>query len=455
MKGFVETPKPVVDRMVDKLFQDGPPASDAIILDPGCGKGAFIEGIKRWCEDQGNLLPRIVGIELDPEHARCARERFAAIDAVTIRHEDFLTKTQGRFDYVIGNPPYVPITELTDEEKETYGERFKTAKGRFDLYLLFYERALELLRDAGRLVFITPEKFQYVHTADALRRILSSNWVREIDLVDEETFEELVTYPTITTLEKTPAQDQGTRIVHRDGSKRTVRLAGNGDSWQPLFHDHDPPAFERTLSDLCTRISPGTATGADAIFVKPRHELPDELEPFAHPTIPGRAIKDPDQALDPEDVMLVPYDGEGELIPEDNLGPLGAYLNDQEVKDRLLERSCVERKPWYAFHETPPLGQMLKPKILCKDITQAPIFALDPSGDILPRHSVYYLVPKDPRILEDLHAYLNSKTARAWLEAHCQRAHKGYLRVQSTVLKRLPVPDRLAKQVPLQSRLEA
>jgi hypothetical protein len=83
---------------------------------------------------------------------------------------------------------------------------------------------------------------------------------------------------------------------------------------------------------------------------------------------------------------------------------------------------------------------MLRPKILCKDITASPFFVVDRRGDIVPRHSVYYVVPADPADLEPLTAYLNSDEAGAWLRAHCQRAAKGYLRMQSHVLKRLPLP---------------
>lgn len=39
MKGFVPTPTALVDRMVEKLFQAGPPMAGSKLLDPGCGSG--------------------------------------------------------------------------------------------------------------------------------------------------------------------------------------------------------------------------------------------------------------------------------------------------------------------------------------------------------------------------------------------------------------------------------
>ncbi len=143
--------------------------------------------------------------------------------------------------------------------------------------------------------------------------------------------------------------------------------------------------------------------------------------------------------------LLVPYEREGGLLKEEDLGPLKEYLTQPGRREKLLARTCVARKPWYSFHENPPLRDILRPKLLCKDITPEPFFVVDRQGDIVPRHSVYYIVPNDPNELDALAAYLNSPRAVAWLKSNCQRAAKGYIRLQSHVLKRLPVPARLPK----------
>ncbi|MBI3271773.1 MAG: hypothetical protein HYZ53_22470 [Planctomycetes bacterium] len=73
MKGFVPTPPEMVDLMVGKLFRGRPPRPDAGLLDPGCGTGAFIEGVLRWCEKRRVAPPRIVGVESDPRLLAAAR----------------------------------------------------------------------------------------------------------------------------------------------------------------------------------------------------------------------------------------------------------------------------------------------------------------------------------------------------------------------------------------------
>ena len=446
MKGFVPTPPQVVDDMVAKLFDTRPPSAEDRVLDPGCGEGAFIEGIIRWCEMNHRPMPAVVGIESDPVHAAVARERFAQLSAVTILQEDFLTERADRFEYVIGNPPYVPITGLSLEEKTAYRARYLSAAGRFDLYLLFFEQALRLLSPGGRLVFITPEKFLYVQSAEPLRKQLAALRIEGIDFVAEATFGDLVTYPVVTTIVN-EAPEAATRVLLRDGGSRDVHL--NGRSWLPVITGGEVDAAQYTLSDACLRVSCGVATGADGIYVVKTSEMAAGLESFAYPTVAGREIE-VGGGMSLSRSMLVPYGPNGNLLPEGQLGDLGEYLRQPERRERLLERTCVALKPWYAFHETPPLPDILRPKILCKDISSRPYFLVDEAGTLVPRHSVYYIVPTDASRILELCAYLNSEPVLSWLQANCQRAANGFVRLQSHVLKKIPLPAELVGTVQLE-----
>ncbi len=438
MKGFVPTPVPVVDLMVEKLFRGRPPIPTSRLLDPGCGRGAFVDGIVRWCQRHRRPLPKIIGIESDPEHFSFAAERFAGLDQVRIRHADFLQPAEERFDYVIGNPPYVPITGLSPTERESYRRVYRTARGRFDLYLLFFEQAMDLLGPEGRLVFITPEKFLYVDTARPLREMMRRFCVDELHFLDEQTFGDLVTYPLISILEASK-RSRPTRIVHRDGRESTVTL-NQAASWLPPIMGVDEQPSVLTLGDICTRVSCGVATGADSVFTVRDAHLDPQLRPFAYPTIAGRQLA-AGKPLRTLHSLLLPYAVDGKLLPEHKLGRLGRHLFDPARRERLLARTCVARKPWYAYHETPPMDHLLRPKLLCKDITANPFFVPDHEGQVIPRHSVYYVVPGDPHSIDSLAQYLNSPTAQQWLRNHCQRAANGFLRVQSHVLKRLPIPE--------------
>jgi hypothetical protein len=310
--------------------------------------------------------------------------------------------------------------------------------------MLFFEQALRSLAPGGRLVFITPEKYLYVETAGPLRDLLARHHLEEIRLVREDTFGELVTYPTITVVRNAPSGE--TRIRRRDGSLVTVRLPSGQDPWLPLV-EGSAPQQGATLGDLCLRISCGVATGADSVFVRLAQGLDPALRSFARPTIAGRELTPETTDLPQRFVMLIPYDAHGRLLPLERLGTLGRYLMRDDIRQRLLARTCVKRKLWYAFHETPALPEILRPKILCKDIGETPHFWVDRPGRIVPRHSVYYLVPRDPDSIDIILGYLRSPQAHQWLTHNCQRASKGFLRLQSRILQRLPLPDDVIQAV--------
>lgn len=440
MKGFVPTPPRVVDLMVEKLFREKSPHPDDTILDPGCGRGAFIDGIIRWCDKNNVPLPMITGIDSDPKHIAAAKEKFSEFPAVHIRHEDFLLQTPGKFNFIIGNPPYVPITGLTEPEKNEYRTLFCSATGRFDLYFLFFEQALRCLENYGKLVFITPEKFLSVKSASHLRILLAGYQIEEIDFLHEQSFGNLATYPTVTSINHKKTKEP-TRLFFRDGQTKSVQLPKDGTSAFPvIFGEPETKPGYCTLGEVCLRVSCGVATGADAVFVRNKRDIPANLKKYASPTITGKDLSLNSLEVQSDLEMIIPYEMNGKLIPENNLGSLRNFLLAPENYHRLTRRTCTAKKPWYAFHENPPLAQILQQKILCKDITETPFFRIDYSGSVVPGHSVYYIIPKNPDHLEKLHDYLNSAEVRVWLESHCQRAANGFLRLQSTILKQIPVP---------------
>lgn len=472
MKGHHPTPPTLAEQMARRLFKDNPPSEGQRILYPGCGaKAPFANAVESVCEEKGWPLPEGLAVENDPELFRQAESleighvSFRGIDFLGARMEE--VREENQFSYVLGNPPYVPIEGLSEEEKSRYRSKFRAAEGRFDLYLLFFERALSMLEPGGRLTFITPEKWEYVQTARSLRKVATSGdfHVEEIHHVDEDAFAELITFPSVTTIRRKGeeralngsvensnrrdrAQASKTVVHLRDGTVHDAILPAGGESWAAAIRGKDLSGMETglTLGDVSVRVSPGMATGADAVFVFKREEVPTGLAPkWTYPTVSGEELTS-GGATDPKSVFVCPYREDGTLPPETELGAFGEWA--QEHRERLEDRSCVQKtgKKWYAWHETPPMEDLLRPKIVFKDIAKEPKFWAEPTGEIVPRHTVYYIVPEAGVSPENLLDYLNSPPAKEWMAANCQRAANGFLRLQSRVIRNLPVPPEVAKE---------
>lgn len=446
MKGHVPTPDALAEKMVRRLFRDDEPASDDRILYPGCGDAPFGAAVERVCDDRGWEYPSGLGVETNPEHLMRARDRM--LTHVEFEEQDFLADDMpeyGEFEYVVGNPPYVPIERIDEDEKNRYKAAFDTAVGRFDLYLLFFERSLSMLAEGGVLSFVTPEKYEYVDAATPLRRLLTSNTitVEEIEHISEDSFTGLITFPAVTTVRRARTGEE-TTVMPRDGSTHTAELPG-GESWASSIRDADLRDMQTgaVLGDITERISPGLATGADKVFVMTRDDVPDLVDDqWVRPTVSGSQLRESDGPYT-DSVFVCPYKENGELAGEGELGDTLEWLEGH--RKRLENRSCVEGgKRWYAWHETPPMEDVLQPKIVFRDIAAEPRFWPEDRGDVVPKHSVYYATARDGVSMRDLIKYLNSPEARMWMKANCQKAHNGYYRLQSRVLTNLPVPKEWA-----------
>ncbi|MBA3883075.1 MAG: Eco57I restriction-modification methylase domain-containing protein [Chthoniobacterales bacterium] len=76
-----------------------------------------------------------------------------------------------------GNPPYLRIQDLkriAPADVEWYREHYTAAqKGNYDLYVVFIERALKLLRGHGQLGFICPHRFFHLEYGEPIRELIS------------------------------------------------------------------------------------------------------------------------------------------------------------------------------------------------------------------------------------------------------------------------------------------
>ena len=81
----------------------------------------------------------------------------------------------GGFDAIIGNPPYVRNSGLDKISADYYKLNYKLSKGQFDLYEIFIERAILLLKNNGYLGYITPRFFQFNIDSLETRKLLIKN----------------------------------------------------------------------------------------------------------------------------------------------------------------------------------------------------------------------------------------------------------------------------------------
>lgn len=114
----------------------------------------------------------------------------------------------GGFDVIVGNPPYVSANDIKKyspkSEYDHLKKNYVTAVGAVDLYIYFFEKALNLLKEGGKLSFISPNRYLSASYGRALREWLIANYTIAsfVDYASVKVFEDASTYPVISFINK-------------------------------------------------------------------------------------------------------------------------------------------------------------------------------------------------------------------------------------------------------------
>ena len=113
------------------------------------------------------------------------------------------------FDVVIGNPPYIRRTKISQNKKTIYEKQYQSAIDQYDMYLLFIERGMNLLKDDGALCFINPIRFFNSNYGVGCRELISKNYQLDfiLDVSQLRVFREAQTYPCILSIKKAKCAD--------------------------------------------------------------------------------------------------------------------------------------------------------------------------------------------------------------------------------------------------------
>ena len=348
-RGIFYTPTWVVNYIVKlaletALRRKGATAAKLRVLDLACGSGSFLirafeemrllrnpsgGAVQSRFDSEVERLPYAVrvailkenlfGVDLDPKAVEIAqlnlmiralerRQKIPALDRNVISRDSLIEDpsvsprgrpwaemfpaimAEGGFDAIVGNPPYVPFQSLSNAEEQYFRAHFATAKGamgNYDIYVLFVERALELLKDGGVAGFILPNKFLNAEYGRGLRRLLSEKRVlfRLLDFRDYQVFDGVTTYtcllfvrkassPKLTYGRLRPGTDPGATRILRDEDFDQFDTKVPSDAEKPwnfilpeeeaLFHRLE--RIPRKLGDVAAAVFQGLKTGNDKVF---------------------------------------------------------------------------------------------------------------------------------------------------------------------------------------------
>jgi Eco57I restriction-modification methylase/TaqI-like C-terminal specificity domain len=491
-RGAIFTRPEVVEFMLDLVgYRVDQPLEQLRLLEPSIGQGDFLlPAIDRlltaWRngpdqDDIAVLRDAIRGVELHQDtfaHTRQlvidrllqhgipinAAEQLA--DTWLIAGDFLLAELPGRFDVVIGNPPYVRQERIPDALMAEYRARYRTIYDRADLYVPFIERSLLLLEEGGQLGFICADRWMKNRYGGPLRALVAERFHLKVyvNMVDTPAFQsDVIAYPAITIIAREPGT--ATRIAYRPevsaealtalaallttdhlppGAQNVRAVKGVAAGAEPwILEAPDQLALVRrleasfpALEEAGCKVGIGVATGADQAFIGPYDAMDVEDDrklrlAMTRDIVTGEVRW---RGLG----VINPFADDGGLVPLEQYPRLRAYL---EVRREAIARRHVAQKAptgWYRTIDriTPSLAT--RPKLLIPDIKGGAHIVYEP-GELYPHHNLYYIV-SDTWDLWALQAVLRSGIARLFVATYSTRMRGGFLRFQAQYLRRIRLP---------------
>ena len=386
------------------------------------------------------------------------------------------------FDCVIGNPPYIQLQSMGTDADVLERMKYKTYVRTGDIYCLFYEQGMNLLKPNGCLCYITSNKWMKAGYGKELRQyfVTETNPVLLIDFAGVKVFDTATVDVNILMLQKA-INVQRTFACITQGINGLQNLSdfvqqqgvycefSNGNSWiilSPIEQSikRKMEAIGTPLKDWDIQINYGIKTGFNDAFIittEKRDEIlancqteeerirTDEL---IRPILRGRDIKR--YGYDWAKLYLIAtfpsrhYDIEQYPAVKQHLLSFGKERLEQTGKtysvngEKVKARKKTNNK-WFETQDSISYWEdFYKPKIVWGNLNLTASYAMIQDNSFINAPSPM-IVPASKFLL----AVLNSKLADYYIRHLGVTRNGGYFEYKPMFVEKLPVPQSVDAKV--------
>jgi len=389
------------------------------------------------------------------------------------------------FDFVVGNPPYFTLSLLTHLES-LLSPQYQTYIKGGDIYCLFYEKAVELVRPNGLIAFITSKQWLNAAYGKPLRKFLEEkvNPLTLIDFGQIKVFDRATVFVNILVYErKEPMQQLEACILPKSFNKKEDDIGWWFDKLKTKVHFSENTW--KIGSDLQNQINQkmeqvgtplkdwegiqfyrGITTGLNEAFhidEQTKEYLISQdakNEEIIKPLLRGRNIKKYAYKYENLYMLFIPWhfplhqpaniigaSKEAEVLFQKNYPAIYTYL--ERFKDELISRNSSEtniRYEWYALQRYGSMyyEEFEKPKLVWLEISDRANYAYDEQGMYL-TNSAYFLTSKQTD-LKFLLAILNSKLVDFYFSQITAKIAGGRKRYTKQYVEQIPIPPLSAEE---------
>jgi hypothetical protein len=366
--------------------------------------------------------------------------------------------SNGGFDVVIGNPPYVRA-ELLSNYRAYFEKKYNVYNSASDLFAYFYELGSVLIKPKGYMGYIS-NTFDKTTAGKVLRNYLTetTRFFKYIDFTEVQIFEGATTYPIIIILNKdlkNPNEFEYTKIPKGSQEKvidiethSKITVAQNllqVESWSFL-----PTAmvklFDRfsklpNVRDVYGKCYYGIKTALnDAFIVQNFRTSSKHLKPIYE----GKEIKKWSLPEADQKLILFPSKwtkenfGKGKT-EEEYLDLLkqhfGNLINHLLPFEKRARKRYDQGDFWWELRNCAYYDLFENPKIIFPNLQNSNKFSWDDEGNYINAPAVF-LPSNDKTLL----CILNSTVVWEFLKSICVVRSGGYIEVKPQYFEQIPIP---------------
>lgn len=222
VNGAVYTPRYLRECIVDEVFKKLPVEEipNMVFGDISCGCGGFLITVAQKLRHQYGLRyswiyeHNVVGVDVTPysvSRTKIMLKLLALLENEIIANDinifcqnsltyDFnnigLVRKRKGFDVIVGNPPYIGASKMDVQTKELVKKWSVAKSGKADMYIPFFQIAIENLREDGWLGYITVNNFYRSQNGTCLRQYFANSgyYIKMADFGSEQVFRGRSTY---------------------------------------------------------------------------------------------------------------------------------------------------------------------------------------------------------------------------------------------------------------------
>lgn len=319
-----------------------------------------------------------------------------------IVNEDYLKwECDRKFEFIVGNPPYITYQELDEENRDYVRKKFSTCeKGKFDYCYAFIERSVDSLSDDGKMSYLIPSSIFKTVFGKKLRSYIKPYLQEIYDYTQDKMFDDALVKSAIIIINKSITNNEMIYYDMANEDKIYINTENLTNKW--FFTKNNIPGTRR-FGDYF-QVAHVVATLLNEAYVLKEENCQDINEFYCcngkkiekkvvRETATPRSLR-----YKKREKIIFPYDYKnGKLIrystQQFNTQFPGAvnYLND--FREQLDERESDRNALWFEYGRSQALAGLNKRKLLISTVITEKVVVYMLKKKCIP-YAGMYIVPK-------------------------------------------------------------